>query len=256
MGETTRSLTVRGALGLLALALASCANSQTYLAKPPAEYRRVGIVSVVGSEFTFKHVGTTAFTNEAKTVLVPQWGLDRFIAETLGERLKSRYTIEPTEFPADRFRQLDSTSFGAFTILQSVGDAVREHVQPAGLDAYIVVIKADRGDEISNTNQALIGVGLLDRTVLSRRADALYTAFDIYIVDGRTYRVVSHAAGARYEKTILTQVAQMPFRIVDADLWRDSPDAMTPEQTARIKVILQELLKSGIDGALAVLALS
>jgi hypothetical protein len=239
---------------LCALLLTGCANSETYLATPP-DYRRVGVISVVGSEFTYRHIGTTAFTNGERTVPVPQWGLDQFITQTIEADLRSRYSFVPTEFDAEAFRGFGDVGFSAFTALQHVEEAVRDHARPKGLDAYLVVIKKESGDQITNSNQTFVGLGLLDRNLFGSRTDALYASFEIYIVDGHANRVVSHVQGAPYEKTIITRVAHLPFRIVDAGFWSDQPNGPRPEQEERIKRSVQDLLAEGINGGLVTLGL-
>jgi hypothetical protein len=173
------------------------------------------------------------------------------------EKLAPKYVIVETHFPAEKFRALDSGGLsGPFEIMHSVPEAVRDYVQPKDLDAYLVVLTYHTGDQITNTNQALSGLGVLDRNFITRRRQAVFAAFQIFIVDGRTLRVVSHGEGGQYIRTITgSRSARLPYEMLEGASMSNSPEALSPEEAMRLKAALQRLLAPSIDGALTALHL-
>jgi len=224
------------------LALTACAT-QSVAPTDLARIKTVGIVSAIGDVIILNHVGTTAFTNDEEFNTKVDWGLDAAAVQSAAAKLDGRYEVRSVSYDAAPFAGPPRGFSGLFDKERPLGEIVRDSVRPQGLDAYIVL----RRDRQTLPNQDwLEGLGLDDHNFLGIHTDAIYAAYRVAVIDGRSMKVLAEMPATSKEPGDYFSGPGLPMQPVDHSLWGDSLATMSSEQQEK----LQEGLRTLVDRSL------
>ncbi|WP_244549682.1 hypothetical protein [Bradyrhizobium erythrophlei] len=122
------------AVVLVAANVAGCATFATSDSKLQA-VKTVGIISAVGDQVTVAKGGLTGLDNGSKSYLIVQQAT---------AALAGRFQVQPVTYSRSAFATIEDSVFTPANLVR--GDPfkqlVRTEVSPQGLDAYIVITKA------------------------------------------------------------------------------------------------------------------
>lgn len=214
---------LRYSLCLLAGLLSGCASAPQAGAELTANYKNVGIISVVGSDFSRLHVGFTVFGNEFEEKNIANWQLDKEYELQLGaavvEKLGAQI-VRASSRSADFARLNEFEAFGAAN-WEAIEGASKKYCAESGADALVVAGRWRTGDFFRKTNQSVKGVGIYTHR-LSRILHVLAT---VGVVDCRTGKPVLTSNLVR--KSVDKKNADFPV------LKADVPEAVLPKHLAR-----------------------
>lgn len=141
-------------LGLVAV-MAGCATAPEHVsAEAGKRIRKVGIVSLIGDEFTRSYVGMTVFGNEYHRRDIVEWGLDREYETQLANAVRELPAMTAVTANIDRpaFAKLDIRSNPP--AWEGIEQAVTQHCAANGLDGILVLAKVGgRGVGVSVSRQ-------------------------------------------------------------------------------------------------------
>jgi hypothetical protein len=180
-------------------------------------FRTVAVISALGNSFQFERVPDTSFewlhAPDSRFLETSDWGIDPLVEKTLTENLSRRFKVEPIAYrPAD-FSTWNATLLRRAT-LDLNGDP--------GIDAYVVVLRDWRHDEIGESVHRLGGLGLYRRD--GREAKyGVYASYRIVVVDALTGAVLASRAA------VLSNGA-LPWLPAGAALWPKTPNDLSGAQ--------------------------
>jgi hypothetical protein len=235
---------------LAAFALTGCATAPSELApEAAAKLKTVGIISAIGDTLNYEQVAITAFSNDLFHKPVGNYGIDKYVTDLIARDLGRTYEVRPVQY--------DPASFAAaeFSFSEeaddSLGKLVRANATPNNLDAYIVVLSAGSGIDV--TNQVANGLGVARRAMAFYHLHWAHALYGIAVVDGHTGKVLAwHGApGGQQELGLLDSAALAgPYKDVDETYWPEDPTHISDAQAKRVVDLLKELIAQSMNGAL------
>src|SRR5581483_7949834 len=107
-----------------------------------AAIKTIGVIVVHSDTIEVQTVGILVFSNANAAAPVPQWRLGAYLTDRVSAALATKYQVKPVRFDRDAFlpehvAYPNTTSI--FASVPSLGQAIREHVSPTDLDAYLIV---------------------------------------------------------------------------------------------------------------------
>jgi hypothetical protein len=199
--------------------------------KPNAAAARgpcIGVIPHIGESFIVQHVGLTAFGNELKEVPIASWGLDDLIVARVRAAAGPRFSVRRIAYPANAFEAYDHPSLFHIPDLKPIVQTVA-----GGCERYVLVVKG--GDQVAGTNQAINGIGVVNRISLTDHNGVtyLFALTGLEIFDGRTFDVLKKGGGSLYDETLgdrlvndLFRPFRGPTRKLENFAWPPAPDAV------------------------------
>ena len=251
-----RTFTVRtSALGKLVLfafllAFAGCATAPSELApEAAAKLKTVGIISAIGDNLNYEQVAITAFSNDLFHKPVGDFGIDKYVTDLIARDLGKTYDIRPVQYNSATFAAADF-SFSEDAD-DSLGKLVRANATPNDLDAYIVVLSASSGIDV--TNQVANGLGVARRAMAFYHLHWAHALYGIAVVDGHTGKVLAwHGAPGGQQKLGLLESAALagPYKDVDETYWPEDPEHISDAQAKLVVDLVKSLIAQSMNGAL------
>ena len=181
------------------------------------------------------------FGNELKETSINSWGIDELVASKIGALLSKQFNVTRIAAPKGAFDAIEQPG-GLFRDREAEQrEIVRKIAAAHKNDLYIVVTRG--GSPYSNTNQVLMGLGILEAGA-PIYSDNVYlfalTAIDLY--DGRTFNLIKRQAGSIGQSTFLT-VVKGPHQKLDKSWWPSSPQVA---QSEKLKNATRALVEQSI----------
>jgi hypothetical protein len=206
---------------------------------------KIGIISAIGDKFYATKVGLMVFGSDFKEMAIGSWGIDEMIAAKIRAALSPRFDVRPVTYKRAVFAAFPDRSG---LIAQNFNpDVVRTQVSPQGLDAYLVVVKAERS--YGGSRQLVQGVGSAEGNTDVDPIMFVHTYYNIFLVDGRDFKIKSQA-GSEIPKPynfFKRDYMSSPSRQVDASLWPKTLDAAA---NPRLKGVVVELIDQSLSPTL------
>lgn len=231
------------------LFLTACVAPQSLPSGKALEYKRVGVLSAMGKDFSKTTVGFTVFGNNDEAELPLDLDVDEVITRKMIDTLSSRYEVIDLSKYRQAFFDAPKTWYGSGLFSSDTPPTIAETVDrlmgAEGLDAYILVTPS--ASAVSSTNQAVAGVGLVKHIHIS---PALFADYYISVVDGTTRKMVADASALPIGKTtplslFRTPLVQAPSMPVSRKIWKQ------PEQHQDdLKRMLDQIMASSLPETL------
>ncbi|MBR1201197.1 hypothetical protein JQ562_38075 [Bradyrhizobium sp. AUGA SZCCT0051] len=181
------------AVVLVAANVAGCATFATSDSKLQA-VKTVGIISAVGDQVTVAKGGLTGLDNGSKSFPIEPWGLDDLIVQQATAALGGRFQVQPVTYSRSAFATIKDSVFTPANLVR--GDPfkqlVRTEVSPQGLDAYIVITKAQA--VYGGGHRKVEGVGFITYRTVTESYSQIYALYEIRVIDGKTFDVIDKKA--------------------------------------------------------------
>jgi hypothetical protein len=216
---------------------------------------RLGIIPAVGDQFVVQKVGFTIFNNEYTEVPIDAWGLDDIIVarvraaaggETATRRLAyAKGTFTPYDHPKPALFRNSRDELTAI---------VRQIAANAGCERYVAVTKLN--GLLGNTNQTLLGVGVLNHGTKLFSRTHLFVNISVTVFDGQTFAI--HRNPPVAFGTVLAGALEMtamrgPHRELDNAQYPASAAGAVNSATLRdgTRALLAETLDKALPAILA-----
>jgi len=237
------SLRHAAAIAFAALSAAAGPNSARLDDDDARRIHTVAVISDVGHSFQFEHVrdrsGEWFGPPDAHFLEVSDWDLDTRITEDLSAALAARFAVRTVAFvPAD-FSSWD------YSLLRSA--TLNLNADPA-IDAYVLVLRDWRGDEIGGSVHDVGGLGLYRRD-RARHAIAVYACYRIVVVDALSGQTLASRAALMPDGTL-------PWLPVGASLWPRTQNDLTAVQAATLARLETRLIDATLLPTAAALGLA
>jgi len=215
----------------------------------PSGLPKIGIVSAIGDKFYASKIGLLAFGSDFKEMAIASWGIDEMMTVRLRAALSQRFDVRPVTYKRAAFAAFPDRS--GFIAQNFRPELVRE-VSPQGLDAYLVVLKAERS--YGGSRQLIQGIGSAEGNTDVDPIMYVHTYYNIFLVDGRDFQIKSQVGSQipRPFNPFVREAQSSPSRQVDASLWPKSLDAAA---NPRLKAVVVELIGQSLPPTLQKLQL-
>jgi hypothetical protein len=178
--------------------------------------KTVGIISAIGDQFTLARAGLTGLDNSSRSFPISSWGLDDLIIQQTTAALSGRFQVKPVSYQRAVFASIEESPIKAVELVR--GDPfkklVKTEVSPQGLDAYIVITKAQVN---LGGGRKVEGMGIVTYRAVLESYSQLYALYEIRIVDGKTFDMIEKMAAAPLDNAANVRLPG-PSRLVDENL--------------------------------------
>jgi len=207
--------------------------------------KTVAVISALGNTFLFERVPDKKFEwlgpPDSHFLEISDWAIDPSVTRAVSTALAKRFTVKPIVFrPAD-FSTWDYSNLKSATLGLN-GD-------PA-IDAYVLILRDWRPDEIGYSVHWLGGLGLYRRDRASGHPKVgVFASYRIVVVDALTGdTIVSRAA--------LLSDDKLPWLPEDAKLWPKTPNDMTDVQRTALAAAETKLIDATLLPTLSAMRLA
>jgi hypothetical protein len=185
--------------------------------------KTVGIISAIGDQFTLARAGLTGLDNSSRSFPISSWGLDDLIIQQTTAALSGRFQVKPVSYQRAVFASIEESPIKAVELVR--GDPfkklVKTEISPQGLDAYIVITKAQVN---LGGGRKVEGMGIVTYRAVLESYSQLYALYEIRIVDGKTFDMIEKMAAAPLDNAANVRLPG-PSRLVDENLSISAGDA-------------------------------
>jgi hypothetical protein len=212
----------------------------------------LGVISVIGEQYSVQKFGVTIFENEASEVPI-DWGLDDLVFARVRAVTGADPTVRKIPYPKGAFELYYNPKS---ILIRDPGERlptiVRSITPHANCERYLVATTYK--GELPGTHMMLNGIGTYNQGLGSLiRHSHLFANVSITLIDGRTYEQINRpfvnfgaslAAGLRLTEDPLTKL--------DNSLFPDPPAAASSSTALRerTRALIADRLDRGLPGYL------
>jgi hypothetical protein len=195
--------------------------------------KTVAIISAVGDTLMFEHVGASPFEwagpPQTKFLEISDWGIDDLVTREASDVLSKRFSVKPVTF--------EEANFDTWT-WETLTRNIHELPLPVDdIDAYVVILRDWRGDEIGHSVHQVAGLGLYRRDDPPSERLGIFASCRIAIVDAHTYEILA-------SRPVLTAQDRLPWTAAAPSFWPKTQNDLTDAQTAKLRSALNTLIKN------------
>ena len=185
-----------------------------------AKIKTIGIISAIGDTFQFEHLTNSPLEwigpPRASFLEISDWGIDDLVTKETTVLLSKRYAVKPVKFTEADF---DSWTW------DGLGRTVRDlPLQDDDIDAYVLILRDWRADEIGHSVHDVGGLGLYRKDTESGAPKmGIYACYRITIVDAHTNQILA-------SRTALFPDGRLPWLPANSSEWPKTQNDVTDDQ--------------------------
>lgn len=191
--------------------------------------RTVAVISALGNSFQFERVPDTPFEwlhpPDSHFLETSDWGIDPLVEKMLTENLAKRFKVETIAYKPAEFATWNAELLRR-AALDLNGDP--------GIDAYVVVLRDWRRDEIGESVHRLGGLGLYSRDGRKPKY-GIYACYRVVVVDALTGAILASRAAVMPD-------GALPWLPADAALWPKTPNDLSEAQRSMLAADEKKLI--------------
>jgi hypothetical protein len=201
----------------LLLQLAFCAWAPK---APQAEIRSIGIIAAIGDTCMFEHVTDKPFEwigpPQASFLEISDWSIDEALTKALTASLGARYQVQSIA--------VEHQDFDTWT-WDSLSRRIHELPVPeTPVDAYLLILRDWRGDEIGNSDHQLGGLGVYRRDLRGGRLRfGVFASYRLVLLDPERGSVIASRAA-------LLPNRHLPWTLGQPALWPKTQNDLSDAQ--------------------------
>jgi hypothetical protein len=187
---------------------------------PYKTIKTIALISAIGDEFELEHRGF--LSHDQHGLAVNDWPIDSRMENDMRAALDKRFAVKT--MPIDRTPLYDmhlvasdnklATLFPGLTATQDV-------------DAYLVAMKLTMYPALGMFNSA---------------STSVYASYVLVLFDAHTLKIISALPSVRPPN----RPSAFPAEVVSDDLWPSAPPALSPNQTAQIRLTIERLIDESV----------
>jgi hypothetical protein len=150
---------------------------------------RVGVIPVVGDQFTVQKIGLTIFNNEHAEVPIDAWGLDDLVVARVRAVTGAGTGVRRIAYPRAAFAPYDNPGPTLFrNAANELTTIVRQITANAGCERYVAVTKF--AGKLDGSEVTVRGIGVYNRGIGSLISHTrLFASVQVTVFDGQTYEI-------------------------------------------------------------------
>lgn len=202
--------------------------------------KSIGVIAAIGDTCMFERIPDRPFAwiapPQASFLGISDWGLDDEVTDAITKRLKTRYRVQTISF--------EHQDFDAWTY-QSLARHIRELPLPeTPVDAYLLVLRDWRHDDIGGTNHDVGGLGLYRRDV-DRRAPrvGVFASWRLVLANPDNGSIIATLPA-------LLPDGRLPWLPAAPSFWSRSQNDLTGTQRRTLRSDFAELVDASLPGTL------
>lgn len=204
---------------------------------PHTGIKTVGIISAIGELFMFEHVSASPLQwlgpPDASFLEIGDWGVDAGVTREAARALSKTFVVKPVAF-----EEADFDTWTWPTLLDRI-----QQLPTHGVDAYVVILRDWRSDEIGGSAQQIAGLGLYRRDG-DRPRTAVFACYRIAVIDAHNDTILASRA-------VLASEGKLPWLVIAPSLWPKTQNDLTASQTAILekdsRALIDETLTPALD---------
>ncbi|HEY6578906.1 MAG TPA: hypothetical protein VIY09_06250 [Rhizomicrobium sp.] len=206
----------------------------------------IGIITALGDTCMFERVPDKPFEwiapPEASFLEVSDWGIDDHVANTIASLLGRRYRVQSIP--------IEHQDFDTWTY-RSLARRIRELPVPlTPVDAYLVVLRDWRVDEIGDSDHQVAGLGLYRRDRGARKTRfGVFASYRLVLADPDTGDVIA-------SRPALLPDGRLPWLPATPGLWPPTQNDLTQAQRRALQSDFLELIHATLPRTLRQLRLA
>ncbi|MGD0189285.1 MAG: hypothetical protein ABSD74_00935 [Rhizomicrobium sp.] len=166
---------------------------------------------------------------------ISDWGLDDAVMGEATAVLSKRFAVKQVTY--------EEADFDTWT-WDSLSRDIRALPLPVDdIDAYVVILRDWRGDEIGHSVHQLGGLGLYRRDGTGGPRLGAFAAYRIAIIDARSGEIMA-------SRPVLTQIGQLPRLPVAPSIWPNTQNDVTDAQRTMLQTCLRRLIDATLPPTL------
>jgi hypothetical protein len=178
------------------------------------EFKTIGIISAVGDTLTLTKAGLTGFQDNEQSFPIEPWGVDDLILSRASELLSRHFSVQPVTYKRAAFAELEQIH--PFAVLNGlnrlrglsgdprIADLVRTSATPQGLDAYVVVTKAQSPH--GSRGRKVTGIGIISDVTLLSTYTQVHALYVIRVIDGHSFKMIDKRSAAPLNNTDMVRL--------------------------------------------------
>jgi hypothetical protein len=234
-------ITKKNAVAVLAcVALCAWAPKQSHV-----DVRSIGIIAAVGETCMFERVTDRPFEwigpPDTSFLDISDWGIDDEVTKSVEAVLAPDYRVQSIVIEPQGF---DTWTNG------SLARRIRELPVPeTQVDAYLLILRDWRGDDIDNSDHQLAGLGIYRRD--RARGRTRYGVFASY----RLILMEPNRGGILASRAALLPRDRLPWLPVSATLWPRTQNELSEAQRRALQIDFLKLIDATLPVTLLTLGL-
>ena len=212
---------------------------------PHVDIRSIGIIAALGDTCMFERVGNAPFewigSPQASFLEVSDWGIDDAVIKAITGTLDTHYTIQSIA--------IEHQDFDTWTD-HSLALRVRELPVPeTPVDAYLLILRDWRGDEIGNSSHQVAGLGLYRRDLPhGGRRTAVFASYRLVVVEPDRGRIIASRA-------VSLPDGRLPWLAISPALWPRTQNDLSGAQRETLQADFIKLIDATLPFTLPRLGL-
>jgi hypothetical protein len=209
--------------------------------KPPhIDIRSIGIIAAVGDTCMFEHVPERPFDwlrpPEASFLEISDWGIDDEVTKTIAATLGSAYRTQSIPIEHQDF---DSWTYRSLTL------RIRELPAPEiPVDAYLLVLRDWRADEIGRSTHQLGGLGLFRRDLPGgHKRQGVFASYRLVLMEPERGDIIA-------SRPALLPNGHLPWLPTASALWPRTQNNLTDKQRETLQAKAVKLLEESVPATL------
>lgn len=233
---------IRTAVALL-IAIAACGAGPSRARQP--NIRSIGIIAALGDTCMFERVPDKPFEwlapPEASFLEISDWRIDDHVTDAVAKLLGAHYQAQSI---AIEHQDFDSWTYA------SLERHIRELALPeVPVDAYLLVLRDWRADEIGNSDHQVGGLGLYRRDLPDGGERlGVFGSYHLVLVDPNSGNVIA-------SRPALAHDGRLPWVAASRSLWPRTQNDLTEAQHRELQRDFLNLIDSTLPRALHQLGL-
>lgn len=193
----------------------------------------------------FEHVSDKPFEwigpPQAGFLEISDWGIDEAVTGVITANVGTGYRLQSIA--------IERQDFDTWTY-KSLGRRIRELPMPeTPVDAYLLVLRDWRSDDIGHSSHAIAGLGLYRRDLPNRgERTGVFASYRLVLMEPDRGRVIASRAA-------LLPDGHLPWLPVSSVHWIPSQDDLTAAQREMLHRDFQQLIEASLPGTLHSLGL-
>lgn len=207
--------------------------------------KTIGLVSIIGENFTVRRVGFTVFGNEEEKFPIAGWKIDDRTAAAVTRVLQKNFKIKRIQIPAGAFQTFRDGDFIFKSFEAELAKFIAKYTAGQNCDYYLLV--SPGYSQIGNTNQGIYGLGVVRWDHIFNPGEYVHALSMLTVYDAKMTQIRSEFSSIGQD-TFMVAVRGPHQELKEGS--KLPPDAKATLADPRAQKIAWELLEQSLAATL------